>query len=158
MTVNYIDYINMSKDSKLSDTAPILGQAARAQLAAMLAGVAARGYKDMTPAFATLIPLLDATGARSTVLARRAGISKQAMSKLIKQLESRDYVEQAADPTDTRAKVVRLTKRGVGLRESCMEVRMELHKAAFKALGKANLARLQRDLETLTRSMTPSKE
>lgn len=155
--VKYIDYRRMWKVSKLSDTAPILGQAARAQVAALMAGLAARGYADLTPAFATVIPQLDATGARSTVLARQAGVSKQAMSQLLKQLEELDYVEQIADSTDTRAKMVRLTRRGVALRQACMDIRTELHKAAIQALGRTNLARLQRDLQTLTRVMTPQK-
>lgn len=155
--VKYIDYRRMKKVSKLSDTAPILGQAARTQVAALMAGLAARGYGDLTPAFATVIPQLDAVGARSTVLARQAGVSKQAMSQLLKQLEELDYVEQIADSTDTRAKRVRLTRRGVALRQACMDIRTELHKAAIQALGKTNLARLQRDLQTLTRVMTPQK-
>ena len=61
----------------------------------MMAGVAARGFKGMTPAFASLIPLLDASGARPTALAARAGISKQAISQLVRELEKRGYVEQA---------------------------------------------------------------
>ena len=37
------------------------------------------------------------------------------MSQLVKLVEQRDYVEQVADAADTRAKVIRLTKRGIAL-------------------------------------------
>ena len=143
----------MSKDADLLDTAPILAQAARAQVAAMMSRLAARGFDDMTPAFAGVIPLLDATGERPTVLAQRAGVTKQAMGQMLKLLSQRKYVEQAPDSSDTRAKVVRLTKHGVALRAACMEVRRDLHAAALKTLGKEELANLQKGLRLLTKSM-----
>jgi len=67
----------------------------------------------VTPAFSSLMPLLDATGVRPSTLAQRAGITKQAISQLVRELETRGYVGQVPDSTDTRAKIVRLTKRGV---------------------------------------------
>jgi DNA-binding MarR family transcriptional regulator len=66
------------------------------------------------------MPLNDVTGMRSTVLAQRTDVTKQAMSQLISLLEERDYVEQVPDATDTRAKVIRLTKRDVAIREACV--------------------------------------
>jgi DNA-binding MarR family transcriptional regulator len=154
--VNYIDYLGMSKDAEFLDTAPILAQAARAQIAAMMLRLAARGFNDMTPAFAGVIPLLDATGERPTVLAQRAGVTKQAMGQLLKLLKQRNYVEQVPDPSDTRARVVRLTKRGVALRDACMDVRRDLHAAALKALGRKELASLQKGLHQLIGSMNSS--
>ena len=140
------------------DLAPTLALAARTQLAEMMNRLGARGFDGLTPAFASLIPLLDATGSRATALAQRAGVTKQAMSQLVRLLEERDYVEQVPDLSDTRAKVIRLTKRGAALREACVEVRQELTLAAIKALGKANLGRLQRDLNTLIASLTTSSK
>lgn len=128
------------------DIAPAIGAASRAMIAAMMVKLAGSGFDDMTPAFAHLIPLLDAAGARPTVLAQRAGITKQAISQLVRELETRGYLEQVADPTDTRAKIVRLTKRGLQLRTACMGVRQELHEIALAALGKGRLSRLRNDL------------
>jgi DNA-binding MarR family transcriptional regulator len=127
----------------------MLGGANRALIIAMMAKVAECGYNDMTPAFASVIPLLDANGVRPTVLAQRSGVTKQAVSQLVRELKTRGYVEQVADPTDTRAKIVRLTKRGVELRAACAAVRKELNAAAIKTLGKTRLARLRRDLTDL---------
>ena len=136
----------MAKDSTISEIAPLLMQAARGQLAAMMARLDARGFEGLTPTFATVIPLLDATGMRSAALAQRAGVSKQAVSQLVKLLKERKYVEQVRDPTDTRAKVVRLTKRGVALRKACAEVRQELQVKTMDALGEKDFTRLQDDL------------
>jgi DNA-binding MarR family transcriptional regulator len=128
------------------DIAPAIAAASRAMIAAMMVKLASNGFDDMTPAFAHLIPLLDATGARPTVLAQRAGITKQAISQLVRELEGRGYLEQVPDPTDTRAKIVRLTKRGIQLRAACMGVRQELQEIAMAALGKTRLTRLRNDL------------
>ena len=137
------------------DIAPVIGAAGRGVIAAMMVRLVARGFDGMTPAFAGLIPLLDADGARSTVLAQRANVTKQAISQLVRELELRGYVEQFPDPTDTRAKIVRLTKRGIALREACLEVRGELQALAAASLGKVRLARLQRDLMKLTAALSP---
>lgn len=48
------------------------------------------------------------------------------------------YVEQVLDPTDTRAKIVRLNKRGVALRQACFVARAELQTLAKKALGQSS--------------------
>jgi DNA-binding MarR family transcriptional regulator len=51
-------------------------------------------------------------GLRSTELAAYARITKQSMGSLVDHLGRGGYVERAPDPTDQRAKVVRLTPRG----------------------------------------------
>ena len=131
------------------DLAPIILQASRAQVEAMMARLSRRGFDGLTPTFATLMPLLDASGMRSNVLAQKAGVTKQAMSQLVRLLEERHYVEQVPDPSDTRAKVVRLTKHGVALRKACEEVRKELQAEAVEALGKKDVLKLQQNLSTL---------
>src|SRR5271154_4888228 len=112
----------------------------------MMAKVASCGFNDVTPAFSSLMPLLDANGARPTTLAQRAGITKQAISQLVRELESRGYVEQVPDSTDTRAKIVRLTKRGVALYAACANARQELQSTVIAKLGKLKVSRLRRDL------------
>src|SRR5437899_3070327 len=128
------------------DIAPAIGAASRNMIAAMMVRVTGCGFEGMTPAFASLIPLLDGTGARPTALAQRAGITKQAISQLVQELEKRGYVEQIPDPTDTRAKIIRLTARGVALRAACFEVRKELQAIGVATLGAARLSRLRKDL------------
>jgi DNA-binding MarR family transcriptional regulator len=144
----------VNDDRNPSDIGPIIGAAGRAVIAAMMARVSARGFDGMTPAFAGLIPLLDAAGARASALAQRLGVTKQAMSQLLGELETRGYVEQVPDPTDTRAKIVRLTRRGIALRAACVEARNELQALAAETLGTVNLTRLQRDLMQLTAALS----
>lgn len=52
-------------------------------------------------------------GARLTELARRAGMSKQAMGSLVRQCEAWGMVTRSADPHDARARTVRFTEIGL---------------------------------------------
>ena len=96
---------------------------------------------------------MGSAGARPTTLAQRAGITNQAISQLVRELEARGYVEQAPDSTDTRAKIVRLTKRGVALHAAAAEVRHEMQSVAIANLGKSRVSRLRRDLIVLAAAL-----
>ena len=141
------------KEEREDNFAPALAAAGRALTATMMAKLASCGFTDVTPAFSSLMPLLDATGARPSTLAQRAGITKQAISQLVRELETRGYVEQIPDATDTRAKIVRLTKRGLALHAASAEVRLELQSVALAKLGKARVSRLRRDLVELAAAL-----
>ena len=131
----------------LHNVARSLMLASRAHTAAVTARLALRGYDDFPFASASLLWLLDEGGTRSTVLAQRAGVSKQAMSQLVRLMESQGYLEQVPDPTDTRAKVVRMTKRGEAVKTACVEVREELNGELAEALGINEAARLEANLD-----------
>ena len=135
-----------SKKKHEDDFAPALVAASRALVATMMPELIRYGFNGITPAFVSLMSLLDATGARPTTLAQRAGTTKQAIGQLIRELEKRGYVEQVPDSTDTRAKIVRLTKRGVALYAACADARNELQATVIAKLGKSKVSRLQRDL------------
>jgi DNA-binding MarR family transcriptional regulator len=56
---------------------------------------------------------LDLKGTRVSELARRAGMTKQAMGELVSQCATRRLVVTSADPSDRRARVVRFTPDGL---------------------------------------------
>ena len=141
--------MNKSKEKNEDNFAPALVAASRALVATMMPELVRYGFKGITPAFVSLMSLLDATGDRPTTLAQRAGITKQAIGQLVRELEARGYVEQVPDPTDTRAKIVRLTKRGVALYAACAKARAELQSTVIAKLGKVKVSRLRRDLTEL---------
>jgi DNA-binding MarR family transcriptional regulator len=72
-----------------------------------------RGWPGMRASQATLLLNVDRrSGTRLTELARRAGVTKQAVMIVVDDLEVRGLVRRTPDPEDGRAKVVRLTARG----------------------------------------------
>lgn len=60
-----------------------------------------------------LLPHIDLEGTRSTELARRLGITKQAVAKAIKELEEDGLLKRVADEADGRAYLVQFTEAGI---------------------------------------------
>jgi len=69
------------------------------------------GFDDITIAQSRLMMGLDPDGTRLSVLAERAQIAKQTATALVDKLERAGYVERVPDPSDGRARLVRLTAR-----------------------------------------------
>ena len=72
----------------------------------------AAGAADVTPTQARLMAQIDPDGSRVVTLAARARITKQSAAFLVDQLERAGYVVRVADPSDGRAKLVRLSPQG----------------------------------------------
>src|SRR3954469_14450972 len=69
------------------------------------------GFDDLSVAQARLMMGIDADGTRLSVLAERAQIAKQTATALVDKLERAGYVERVSDPSDGRARLVRMTPR-----------------------------------------------
>lgn len=76
-----------------------------------LSNLAARG--KLTAAHVQITRHLPERGARLTDLAAHAGITKQAMGKLVDQCEAWGLVCRSNDPLDARARTVRFTPIGL---------------------------------------------
>ena len=72
----------------------------------------AAGYADVRPSYGSvLIPLYEQDGLRMGELARRARLSKQTMTTMIRRLEQDRLVARRPDPHDARASLIFLTPR-----------------------------------------------
>ncbi|HYU57012.1 MAG TPA: MarR family transcriptional regulator [Actinomycetota bacterium] len=71
-----------------------------------------QGLSDLRPSFVTVHAHIDAEGTRVSDLARRAGLSKQAMTWLIEEMEGQTLLRRVDDPDDGRARRVLLTAKG----------------------------------------------
>jgi DNA-binding MarR family transcriptional regulator len=118
-----------------------------------LARLKARGHHDLTPAQKQVIVHLPLAGARLTELAARAGVSKQAMMKLVDGLESIGYVRRADDPDDQRAKRVLLTRRGRTLIDDGLDIVADLEREHAAKIGRESLDLLQRELTRLAEAL-----
>jgi len=72
----------------------------------------ARGRTDVKPAHNMLFGIMGAEGERASSLAARAGITRQSMGEVIRDLVELGILEMVPDPKDRRAKVVRYTEEG----------------------------------------------
>lgn len=88
---------------------------------AIFTALAMKGH-TVRPAHVPVFGGLDPDGTNISTLAARAGISRQAMSGLVRDVESEGYVRTLADPSDRRALIVELTEKGAQFCDDAIEV------------------------------------
>ena len=74
--------------------------------------LARAGFDDFALAQARIMQRIGPDGTRLTELAESAQVTKQTASHLVDQLERTGYVRRTPDPSDARARLVRLAERG----------------------------------------------
>ncbi|MFC4946191.1 MarR family winged helix-turn-helix transcriptional regulator [Pseudonocardia sp. GCM10023141] len=114
----------------------------------VFAALAEAGYGDITRAQARVFQRIGASGSRLTELADAAQVTKQTAGFLVDQLERAGYVERTPDPTDARARLVRLTERGASTIPVGEKVLADVEAEWRAHLGSRRMAQLR---DTLTR-------
>jgi DNA-binding MarR family transcriptional regulator len=120
-----------------------------ATLRQVVAGLEAAGFGDVRPAHYTVFQHLPPEGMRLTALAEAALLTKQTMGYLVDDLEALGYVERVADPTDRRAKLVRLTARGWEVDQTVRAVVKQIEADWAERLGEEEYQHLSRLLRAL---------
>ncbi len=106
------------EQEKERSTAQLLFKAARLMDAYAVSRVRELwGIEGLRSAHTSLLPHIDLDGTRVTTLSERVGVSKQAISQLVGELEEMGVVERVADPDDGRAKLVVFVEDGAHLIE-----------------------------------------
>lgn len=93
--------------AKHASTSQLLFRAARLVNDRGVARLRDASGQDVRAAHTHLFPHIDLQGTRLTVLARRMGISKQAVGQLVDELTGMGLLERVPDPADGRAKLIR---------------------------------------------------
>lgn len=104
---------------------------------------------EITLAQARLCARIGPEGTRLTELAESAQVTKQTAGALVDQLERRAYVERVPDPTDARARLVRLGPRGKDAQTVAREVEDQVTEEWTRHLGPAELQRLRDSMDRL---------
>jgi DNA-binding MarR family transcriptional regulator len=114
--------------------------------------LAARGWTDVRVAFGFMLLALRGGPASLRELVATLGTSKQAVSKLAEAMVDAALVERVADPTDGRAKNLRLTDRGHALLADVEQIYLDLETGWARTLGASGVESLRRDLDTVIRA------
>ena len=110
----------------------------------------AAGFGDVRPSYGSvLLPLYEEDGLRMGELARRARLSKQTITEMIRRLERDGLVERRPDPSDARASLIFLTARSRGFEPVAAGVLAELDRLARRRLGPRRVAELKAALAEL---------
>jgi DNA-binding MarR family transcriptional regulator len=110
--------------------------------------LAEAGFDDFTPAQARVMQRIGPDGSRLTELAEAAQVTKQTAGFLVDQLERAGYVRRTPDPTDARARLVRIAERGRAAQPVAAAVIAEIEAEWRAHLGARRWGQLR---EALTR-------
>ncbi len=121
----------------------------------LLERVAAAGFSDIRIAHTAVFQHVRDAGSRVTELAERAQLTKPTVVYLVNDLEAMGYVERFPDPGDGRAKLVRLTERGLAARQAGRAAVVEIEAEWGAALGEEQMAKLRELLLELRAFLWP---
>lgn len=112
----------------------------------------AAGFDDHRVVHHNVMAHVTFEGVRLTQLAEKAGITKQAMSELVIDLEQLGYLERTPDPHDRRAKLIGFTEKGRAAVDEAMRAFADIE----SALGERSLRSLRRSLLTILDTPFPT--
>ena len=144
------DYAARLEQAKRQSTFQVLFKVARLLDETAVARFAAKQQRpELRRSHTSLLPHIALEGTRITELSQRLGITKQAVSQLVDDLEQLGVLARVPDPDDLRARRVVFTERGrQGLLEG-LQVLQELEAEAARDIGKQRMAGLREALLAL---------
>ncbi|HEV8064410.1 MAG TPA: MarR family transcriptional regulator [Acidimicrobiales bacterium] len=127
----------------------LLAMAAQTYGQAIQAALAEAGYGDVPRTGYRIVGTLTRGGLSVQELARRHGVSKQAIGRLVEVLVVRGYVARQDDPSDRRRVILQLTDRGREATEAGRGAIAKIDAALGRATSQADLAAARRTLRAL---------
>ena len=117
------------------------------------------GFEEVREGHGCVFGFIDIeNGSRLTELAERAGLTKQAVGEAASELERLGYAERLPDPTDKRAKIIKLTPTGV---EACLTGRRifaEIEREWAEQFGEELIVKLREAAERIAASERAASE
>ena|SRR6185437_10155004 len=104
----------------------------------------AAGFEGLSMAHMAVLRFPSPDGVRPGVLAERAGMSKQAMNRLLGSLEDLGYLVRSDAPDEGRGRVVQFTKRGQAVYAKSVEVLRNIEREWRAELGAKDFAQLKK--------------
>lgn len=95
----------------------------------------AAGFEKLRVPHMAVLQFPGPDGVRPGMLAERAGMSKQAMNQLLRSLEALAYITRSDAPEGSRARIVRLTKRGRAAYAKIHEILRDIEREWSAELG-----------------------
>lgn len=112
----------------------------------------AAGFEELRVPHMAVLQFPGPDGVRPGTLAERAGMSKQAMNQLLRSLEALGYIARSDAPDEGRARIVRLTKRGVAAYTKIHDILRDIEREWIAELGPKQFADLKALLQRVWES------
>ena len=117
----------------------------------------ARGYTQLSATHLTILSYIDPDGTRIITLAERAGMTKQSMGDLIRELEGQGYVQRSPDPLDKRAVMIKLVPDNGSFLSDAYTIMAEIQAEYAAALSAGGVEQLRGLLMSLLNRNTLEK-
>ncbi len=101
----------------------------------IIAELNAAGFDELSLPHIAVFQYPGPDGVRPSVLAERAGMSKQAMNQLLWSLENLGYIGRSDSPDEGRSRIIRLTKRGHAAYSRIYDILMDIEREWTAELG-----------------------
>ena len=103
----------------------------------------AAGFEELSLPHIAVLQFPGPDGFRPRTLADRAGMSKQAMNRLLGSLEESGYLIRSDAADEGRARVVRFTKRGHAAYSKILDILRDIEREWSAELGSKDFAQLK---------------
>ncbi|WP_427884992.1 MarR family winged helix-turn-helix transcriptional regulator [Kribbella sp. GL6] len=127
----------------------LIDRANRALQTEMVRKAHADGHAEVKMAHNSVFGTLHGEGARAADMAARAGITRQSMGEVIRDMVALDLLEMKADPADGRAKIVTYTEHGLDVSWDGFEYLADLEERFEQEFGEQEYAVVRDVLDRL---------
>ncbi|HWJ11379.1 MAG TPA: MarR family winged helix-turn-helix transcriptional regulator [Nocardioides sp.] len=114
------------------------------------------GFTEMAPAHNAVFATLPSEGARAADMAARAGITRQSMGEVVRDMVRLGILEMVPDPADGRAKIVRYTAYGLTMAQRGFDRILAVEDRLREEFGAEDLATTRRVLRGLRDLLGPA--
>ncbi|MBN8677972.1 MAG: MarR family transcriptional regulator [Chitinophagales bacterium] len=98
-----------------------------------------QGFPEMKMIYFGFMANLHPDGSTSKEISERMRVSKQAISKLIQEIEQLGFIELHPHQTDRRASVIRLTEKGNDLLNAGLKISEQIKLEVAEKVGKKSM-------------------
>ena len=147
------DLVRRLRDENLFRLMLRLVRAERAELVQKLRD---RGHEALQASWIGLLAHVDVEGSRITTLAEKTGVTRQAVSQQVVEIERCGYLSRQPDPEDGRGVVVVFTAAGERLLTDAIAVGAAVEKRYADHLGPRRFAQVAKALRELADIVDPS--
>lgn len=151
--MSHADGLDELAEALATDVTLALGAAERATRAVLFRHLHDRGHHEIRASHLPVFAGLELGGSRISEIAARAGITRQAMGMLVRDVEQVGYVRTGPDPDDGRAVRVELTEAGIAF---CLDVARASRAVSAEVAERIGAERLEQLRET-TRQIASSE-
>jgi DNA-binding MarR family transcriptional regulator len=141
-----------------TDLGRLVANASRAMNIELMRRLAGAGHPLVRPSHLAVFAGLEPGGSQITALAQHAGVSRQALSSLVREVESLGYVRTSPDPADRRAVRVELTDVGVAFCLSAIDISTEMTREIERVWGSTALDETRERLRFLASATSDDAE